>query len=191
MSYLKVYKYKKQISLDNGVTWQDVTPAEYAPSGDPIGYYDTYEECMAQYRTIQSGYTCVGYDKHNQDVYEVSYDNGVITESLTLQTPTRELHDLRRKEKRSYVPWAMESSKSAFCASAVGGARVQPCRGGVAKHPGCCSLLVGKRLGAFLSGRFPETVKERTTSSCLPGCPTAPVAGERQCLGKGWREATA
>ena len=77
MSYLKVYKYKKQISLDNGVTWQDVTPAEYVPSGDPIGYYDTYEECMAQYRTIQSGYTCVGYDKHNQDVYEVSYDNGV------------------------------------------------------------------------------------------------------------------
>ena len=77
MAYVKIYKYKKQYSLDGGVTWQDVTPAEYVPSGDPIGYYDTLEECMAQYRTIQSGYTCVGYDKHNQDVYEVSYDNGV------------------------------------------------------------------------------------------------------------------
>lgn len=76
MAYKKYYLYKKQVSYDQ-VTWYDVTPAEYAPSGEPIGYYDTYEECIAQYRTIQSGYTCVGYDKHNQDVYEVSYDNGV------------------------------------------------------------------------------------------------------------------
>ena len=118
------------------------------------------------------------------------YKGSWVTESLTLQTPTRELHDLRRKEKRYYVPWAMESSKSASCACAVGGNRVQPCRGSVAKHPGCCSLLVGKSLGAFFSRRFPETVKERTTSSCLPGCSAAPVAEERQRLGKGWREAT-
>ena len=75
MSYVKVYKYKKQVSYDQGETWEDT--GEYVPSGGPIGYYDTLEECMAQYRTIQSGYTCVGYDKHNQDVYEVSYDNGV------------------------------------------------------------------------------------------------------------------
>ena len=88
MSYVKVYKYKKQISLDNGVTWQDVTPAEYVPSGDPIGYYDTYNECMAQYRTIQSGTTCVGVDKHNQDVYEVSYDNGVTWEVVSTSAGT-------------------------------------------------------------------------------------------------------
>lgn len=75
MSYIKVYKYKLQASIDQGETWEDT--GEYAPSGDPIGYYDTLEECMAQYRTIQSGTTCVGVDKHNQDVYEVSYDNGV------------------------------------------------------------------------------------------------------------------
>lgn len=75
MSYVKVYKYKQQVSYDQGETWEDT--GEYAPSGDPIGYYSTLEECMAQYRTIQSGTTCVDYDKHNQDVYEVSYDNGV------------------------------------------------------------------------------------------------------------------
>ena len=88
MAYIKVYKYKKQISLDNGVTWQGVTPAEYVPSGDPIGTYDTLEECMAQYRTIQSGYTCVGVDKHNQDVYEVSYDNGVTWEVVSTSAGT-------------------------------------------------------------------------------------------------------
>ncbi len=47
MSYIKFYKYKKQYSLDNGVTWQDVTPEEYVPSGEPIGYYDTLEECQS------------------------------------------------------------------------------------------------------------------------------------------------
>lgn len=91
MSYVKVYKYKKQISLDNGVTWQDVTPAEYVPSGDPIGYYDTYNECMAQYRTIQSGTTCTGthgVDKHNLDVYEVSYDNGTTWEVVSTSAGT-------------------------------------------------------------------------------------------------------
>ena len=74
MAYVKVYKYKQQVSYDQGETWEDT--GEYAPSGDPIGYYDTLEECMTVHRTIQSGYTCVGYDKHNQDVYEVSYDSG-------------------------------------------------------------------------------------------------------------------
>ena len=77
MTYVKSHKFKKQYSDDQGITWYDVAPAEYAPSGEPIGYYDTLEECMAQYRTIQSGTTCVGVDKHNQDVYEVSYDEGV------------------------------------------------------------------------------------------------------------------
>lgn len=45
MSYVKVYKFKKQISLDNGATWNDVIPAEYKLSGEPIGYYDTSTEC--------------------------------------------------------------------------------------------------------------------------------------------------
>ena len=88
MAYVKVYKYKKQYSDDQGVTWYDVTPAEYAPSGEPIGYYDTYEECIAQYRTIQSGYTCVGVDKHNQDVYEVSYDEGATWEVVSTSAGT-------------------------------------------------------------------------------------------------------
>lgn len=88
MAYKKYYLYKKQASYDQGKTWEDVTPEEYAPSGDPIGYYDTLEECMAQYRTIQSGYTCVGYDKHNQDVYEVSYDNGVTWEVVSTSAGT-------------------------------------------------------------------------------------------------------
>lgn len=46
MAYKKYYLYKKQVSYDQGETWEDVTPAEYIPSGDSIGSYDTLEECM-------------------------------------------------------------------------------------------------------------------------------------------------
>ena len=45
MIYKKYYLYKEQVSHDNGVTWEDVTPAVTAPSGDPIGEYATLEEC--------------------------------------------------------------------------------------------------------------------------------------------------
>ncbi len=45
MSYAKVYQYKKQVSYDQGVTWQDVTPEEYMPSGTPISYTATLAEC--------------------------------------------------------------------------------------------------------------------------------------------------
>nr|XP_023394722.1 C2 domain-containing protein 3 isoform X3 [Loxodonta africana] len=88
------------------------------------------------------------------------------------------------------APWAMESSKGlALRACAAGGDRFRPRRGSIAKHPGCCSLLAGRSLGAFHSDGFPETVKERVAFSFLPGCPAAPVAGERWRQEKGWREA--
>lgn len=48
MSYYKYYKYriyKEQVSYDNGETWEDVVPSVTAPSGDPIGSYETYEQC--------------------------------------------------------------------------------------------------------------------------------------------------
>lgn len=85
MSYVKVYKYKKQISLDNGVTWQDVTPEEYVPSGEPIGYYDTLEECLPKYRTIDST-TCVGVNKHEYTIYQISYDDGETWETYSAST---------------------------------------------------------------------------------------------------------
>ena len=45
MIYKKYYLYKEQVSLDNGVTWEDVTPAVTRPDGDPIASYSTLEEC--------------------------------------------------------------------------------------------------------------------------------------------------
>lgn len=45
MSYNKYYLYKKQVSNDNGQTWEDVTPLETVPSGDVIATYDTLAEC--------------------------------------------------------------------------------------------------------------------------------------------------
>ena len=45
MSYTKYYLYKKQYSTDSGQTWHDAVPEETVPSGDPIGHYETLEEC--------------------------------------------------------------------------------------------------------------------------------------------------
>ena len=81
MSYYKYYLYKEQISYDGGTTWQDVTPSVTTPSGDPIGTYETYEQCTGgtpeiQYRWTQSGTTCIGYNKYQNNIKEQSTDGG-------------------------------------------------------------------------------------------------------------------
>lgn len=43
------------------------------------------DECT-QYRTISTGYTCVGYDKHYLDEYQVSYDAGATWQTLSSST---------------------------------------------------------------------------------------------------------
>jgi len=43
MSYIKYYLYKEQVSYDDGVTWDDT--GNEAPSGNPVGEYETYEQC--------------------------------------------------------------------------------------------------------------------------------------------------
>ena len=79
MSYTKYYVYKKQYTTD-GVTWADVTPVEWTPSGDPIGTYNTFEQCgenPPQYRKRCDGnYYCNGYDKYINTITEISFDNG-------------------------------------------------------------------------------------------------------------------
>ena len=82
MSYTKYYVYKKQYTTD-GVTWADVTPVEWTPSGDPIGTYDTFEQCgenPPQYRTISGTPYCNGINKYVNTFSEISYDNGLTWE---------------------------------------------------------------------------------------------------------------
>ena len=83
MSYSKYYLWKKQVSYDSGVTWQDVTPLETAPSGDPIGTYATLEECegviplSAQYLTfIASDDITVTFTPENSNVLYYSKNSG-------------------------------------------------------------------------------------------------------------------
>lgn len=45
MSYSKYFKYKKQVSYDDGLTWEDVIPYVEIPTGSPIGTYETLSEC--------------------------------------------------------------------------------------------------------------------------------------------------
>ena len=55
MSYDKYLIYKKQYSIDNGVTWIDTYPLETTVSGESIGSYETLDECEG------SGYTSTDY----------------------------------------------------------------------------------------------------------------------------------
>jgi hypothetical protein len=94
---------KRQISIDNGETWSDMSPVEYrmgdpieydsvacgggsgsepqyrwvtiTPSSDPSSYI--CDDCLEpRYRTISGTPYCTGVDKY-QDVYDqVSYDSG-------------------------------------------------------------------------------------------------------------------
>lgn len=109
-----------------------------------------------------------------------------------LQTPSGERDVPPRKEKRArrHVLWAMESSAGvSLCACAGGGASGQALRGEVAQHPGCRSLTGLKPPSRRSSAPpFSPSLLGRTSSSYLPGCPAAPVAGEPWRLVKGWRE---
>ena len=68
---------KKQQSKDGGTTWTDVSPTE-TRTGSVIE--SNSADCgyiTPQYRWVVTGtYVCVGYDKHEQEKEQVSYDGG-------------------------------------------------------------------------------------------------------------------
>lgn len=76
----KYEKQQKQQSTDNGMTWTNVSPAEYQKgavletSSSDCGYAPE-----PQYRwkaAPTNDYLCIGVDKYYKVYYEVSYDNG-------------------------------------------------------------------------------------------------------------------
>jgi hypothetical protein len=98
----KYYKEKKQYSVDSGVTWIDVTPAEYQwgasaeTESTDCGYVPE-----PQYRTLTTATTCVGYDKYTLAEYQVSYDGGVTWETTGTSATTLIEAD---SEDCGYVP---------------------------------------------------------------------------------------
>ena len=99
MSFSKYEIEKKQVSLDNGVTWEDVTPSE-TRHGRLIAITRTLAECeysdceIDEYRWVDDGYVCIGGMKYLQekkqgrnascaddawyDVYETRLSGGLI-----------------------------------------------------------------------------------------------------------------
>lgn len=57
MSFLKFSVYKEQVSNDGGVTWIDTSPLVTAPSGDPLGTYDTLSACTGDTPPTPTGYS--------------------------------------------------------------------------------------------------------------------------------------
>ena len=70
------YKLQKQISYDNGITWMDIDEYEIGEL-----YESNSPFCSAEviiYDWFPTGrYKCVGYNKINEEVKRVSFDNGL------------------------------------------------------------------------------------------------------------------
>ena len=85
----KMTQEKKQISYDSGATWVDVIPSETRPALPVIEYES--EDCgyvpptPTQYRWTQSGTTCIGYDKYQNNIKEQSTDGGTTWSDVSPQ----------------------------------------------------------------------------------------------------------
>lgn len=91
-SYCKFYKQKQQVSYDEGTNWTDTGNYRQGElierDSSDCGYVPPAPDPI--YRWVDSGTTCVGGDKYNQQVKEVSYDNGSTWEA-TSETRTGSL----------------------------------------------------------------------------------------------------
>lgn len=86
MPYNKYYKQKKQVSYDEGESWEDVTPAEYQKGTlYEIDSPDCQQE--AQYRwvdmDISTDWICDGTTKYYKQKKQVSNDEGRTWEDVT------------------------------------------------------------------------------------------------------------
>ena len=87
MAYNKYYLQKKQVSYDNGLTWEDVTPSE-TRQGDYIASYETLSECegiidySTQYLTFESKSNNNSFS-FTTNTIEYSLDDGSTWSSLT------------------------------------------------------------------------------------------------------------
>ena len=69
----KYYKQKKQVSVDGGSTWTDVTPPQYQRGAL---YEYSSQSCGYRTRTSSGSPYCEGYDKYVDVYYQVSSDGG-------------------------------------------------------------------------------------------------------------------
>ena len=87
MPYNKYYKQKKQVSYDEGQTWQDVTPPEYQKGAL---YEEDSPDCTSPtviYRwvnmDIATDYICDGTTKYYKQKKQVSFDEGQTWQDVT------------------------------------------------------------------------------------------------------------
>lgn len=76
--YDKYERYKRQVSHDNGGSWQDVEPAEYQ-RGNLLEANSTdcgYIEPIYRWTEAEGNTKCFGGDLYQMEKYQVSYDNG-------------------------------------------------------------------------------------------------------------------
>ena len=97
----------RQVSRDGGQTWENVSPPEYSAS--TVIEYNS-EDCgyvpptPTQYRWYPSGTTCIGYDKYQNNIKQISYDSGQTWENVSPPQYSASTLIEHNSEDCGYVP---------------------------------------------------------------------------------------
>ena len=97
----------RQVSRDGGQTWENVGPPEYSAS--TVIEYNS-EDCgyvpptPTQYRWYPSGTTCIGYDKYQNNIKQISYDSGQTWENVSPPQYSASTLIEHNSEDCGYVP---------------------------------------------------------------------------------------
>ena len=108
--FCKYYKKKKQVSYDNGLTWQDVIPAEYQKGDlyEPLSIDCGYSPLE---RWVSNGTICYEFDKYYLLRKQISIDNGktwVDTTETKLSDIIEEKSDSCVKLKATFLDGSIE-----------------------------------------------------------------------------------
>lgn len=101
-NHCKYYKQQRQVSYDGGITWQNLNQFQKGAL-----YEEDSADCGYQRieRWTTTGTTCIGYDKYNVQVKEVSDDGGI---TWTATTDTQNTLNERNSTDCGYDPTSVE-----------------------------------------------------------------------------------
>ena len=115
----KHYKQQKQVSFNEGITWQNVSPEEFK-IGDVYEYNSV--DCGYLTRIISGTPYCVGYNKY-VDVYEqITYNNGCVWNTYSTSTTLLESNSVDCGYGLGYLTFiALEDGTFTFSGTTVYG----------------------------------------------------------------------
>lgn len=155
-----------QISYDSGVTWETTASTSVLIETDCASCGYVPPAPSTQYRWVDSGTTCVGADKYNQKIKQVSYDSGVTWRNVSPTTYSATTLIETNSEDCGYS--ARTTSGSAYCT-------------GVNKYVDVYSQITTDYGQTWTTTATTTTLIETNSADC--GYRTRTISGDPYCDG--------